>query len=184
MIAIVLTLLAAPDALAYQACHGHELLARATDVSWTSMSTATEEHRKLREQLHVLMPTSPYRVMWYAQGGDLATTTFSVIATRRDDGVWHTNAVGQSQVWIQGAAPTLLPTIDRDLSAADSRKLDAALRDPCLYAAPTFLNDPAIVAGGLFATLEVEVPGKSWRGGGHGFVAPQVQAVTDLIGTP
>src|ERR1700760_878931 len=99
----------------YQNCPGQDVLERAANVEWGTPSSRIEAHRAFRAQLHVDMPEGAARILWYATGGDLATTTFSVVAVRRADGVWHVNGIGQTVAWIQGAKPTPMPRLDRDL---------------------------------------------------------------------
>jgi hypothetical protein len=174
---------AAPDLRHdYQACPGQDVLARAANVGWGRTETLIAAHRTLRDALHVLMPEGTTRILWYANGGDLATTTFSVIAVRGAGGRWHIDGVGQTLIWIQGAQPTPLPRFERELSAEESLRLDHLLDDPYLYAGPTFLRDPNIMAGGLFSTLEVETPRRRWIGAWHVLPTRQESEVLEMIG--
>ena len=167
----------------YSVCPGQDILKKASDISWGKVESMLAKHETLRRDYHALIPTGTARILWYAEGGDLETTRFSVIAVRDAQGLWHSSGVGESVAWIQGAKPTPMNPLSRDLTAEESRALDKLLEDPCLYAEPTFLNDPTVVAGGLFSTLEVEIPGNQWRGSWHVLPTKQESAVIDLIGT-
>lgn len=155
------------NADAYAQCSGQEVVQRAASVSWDRVNSRIDDHRSFRTQLGVPLPEGSRRILWYGVGGDLATATVSVIATRQVEGPWHVSAVGQSQVWIEGTPPTRYPTIDRDLTPEQSRIVDRLLEDPCLYAGPTFLRDPGVAAGGLLSTLEIEMPAHRWIGSWH-----------------
>jgi hypothetical protein len=171
---------AAPDER-YRACPGHELLQHAAGVTWRAGRSLIEAHRRLRATLHAALPEGESRILWYANGGDLATTTFSVVAVRRADGRWHVDGVGQNQIWLPNVPPTLFSPLGRDLSAEESARLDALLEDPCLYGGPTDLADLSFV-GGLSATLEIETPHHRWIGGWLASPTPQERAITDLLG--
>jgi hypothetical protein len=166
----------------YQACPGQDVLQRAADVEWRRTDSLIEAHRSLRAAHHLPLPEGSTRILWYANGGDLATTTFSVVAVRSGEGRWHVDGVGQTQIWIQGAQPTPMPRLKRDLDAEESRRLDALLEDPCLYAGPTFLRDPTIIAGGLFGTLEIETPARRWIGTWIALPTRQENDVLQMIG--
>ncbi|WP_298815258.1 hypothetical protein [uncultured Sphingomonas sp.] len=90
-------------------------------------------HRQLRGELGVTVPTAPEHIMIYAAGGHLSTTRISIVATRGFDGRWHTDAVGRSKIWVEGAAPSDLPHLTRTLSVADSSKVDALLATSALW---------------------------------------------------
>ena len=68
-----------------------------------------------------------------------AGTDYSVVLTRGTSGVWRGTAVGRTQVWIQGAAPSIKPRIEWTLSENEGLQLDRILDDPCFYAEPTTL---------------------------------------------
>jgi hypothetical protein len=178
--AVASTAAASPDA--YRSCPGSDALAKATRLSWDQGKGVLDEHRAFRAKMGVPLPPGSPRVLWFATGGELATTTFSVTAGRRPDGLWHVDGVGRSQVWIQGAPPTDMPRMDRMLSADDSRALDHAIADRCLRDGPRCQDNPNIVAGGLYETLEIETPDGRWVGAWHGAATPQETAVTGLIG--
>jgi len=171
------------SAKAYAECPGSEGLASAADVQWTPAKSALTDHQSFRRSLGLKVPKGQPRILWYGNGGDLATTTISVVAVRKLDGIWHVDGVGQSQIWIKGAKPDRLPTIDRDLDVAASRKLDLLIVDPCLVSGPTFQRNPNIAAGGLINTLEVETSAGHWVGGWWGAPTAQEEAITKLIGT-
>jgi hypothetical protein len=174
---------ATPAERAYAACPGQDVLKRA-EVRWaTPLRSLIDAHRTLRKQLGAVVPEGERRILWYANGGDLETTTFSVVAVRGANGRWHVTGVGRSQIRIQGAAPTPMARLDRELSAEESLRLDRMLADPCLYAGPRSLRDPNIVAGGLIHTLEVETPEHRWIGSWWGLPTLQEKALSDLIGT-
>lgn len=167
---------------AFARCAESSRLDSAADVKWEPAKTALQDHEIFRRSLGLTVPDGRPRILWYGNGGDLETTTISVIVVRKPDGIWHIDGVGQSQIWIKDAKPSRLPNIDRDLSAADSRKLDAMIADPCLTKGPTFQRDPNIAAGGMINTLEVETAGGHWIGGWWGAPTAQEKAVIDLIG--
>jgi hypothetical protein len=173
---------AADPAKAYRACPGQDVLQKAANVGWRPAASQLQAHRELRTKLKAPLPEGPRRILWFASGGDLATTTFSVVVVREAGGLWHSTAVGQNQIWIKDTPPTVLPPMDRVLTAEDSRRLDALLADPCLYAGPTFLRDPNIVAGGLSSTLEIEAPEHRWIGTWHVLPTKQEADIIALIG--
>ena len=177
---------AVPDDPRYARCAGAErILAEGGHLSWAPVTTAIDRHRKLRAELKASPPPERApRILWYASGGDLATTSFSIVASRDPGGLWHVDGVGESQIWLPNAKPTVTPPIARTLTAEDSRSLDALLADPCLEIGPTFVDNPRVVAGGLFATLEIDLPGHRWAGAWHGMTTPQEQAILEMIGRP
>ncbi|MBY8827218.1 hypothetical protein [Hephaestia mangrovi] len=172
-----------PPNQVYAHCAGSDpILHGATHVSWAAQKSVIAQHRELRKKLGADLPESDRRILWYAVGGDLATQSFSVVATRNAAGLWHVSGVGQTLVWIKGAKPSPMPSIDRTLDAEESSALDKMLADPCLYAGPTFADNPHIHSGGLVETLEVETPEHLWVGGWHGMATDQEQAITNLLG--
>lgn len=174
---------AVPDDAAYAACPGAgALLATASHLSWQQPATLLARHQALRADMGMPpVPDAPIRILWWGKGGDLGTTTFSIVATRTAAGAWHVDGAGQSVIWVAGAKPTPIRRIDRVLDADEGRTLDRLIADPCLRQGPTFTDDPRIVAGGLFNQLEIEQAGGSWRGGWHGTATPQVSAIADLL---
>lgn len=171
---------ATADQKAYQKCIGAGVLPDGDTISWTAAKSALPQHLALRASLKAPMLEGQHRILRYASGGDLSTTTYSLVAVRAADGKWIVDTVGQSRIWIKGAIPTPIAPSHRTLSAEDSRKVDAALENPCLYTGPTFQNDPHVV-GGLYNTLEVETPRHRWVGGWHGWRTPEEDAITQLI---
>ncbi|MBA2935709.1 hypothetical protein HZF05_16620 [Sphingomonas sp. CGMCC 1.13654] len=175
---------AVPDDPRYASCAGApDMLAKGSHLSWKLPSSDIKGHRKLRDALRASPPpeTGP-RILWFANGGDLATTTFSVVATRDSAGWWRVDGVGSTRVWIADAKPTIMPTIGRTLSEAESREIDALIADPCLTAQPTFVDDPRIAAGGLYHQLEIEGAGHDWRGGWHGMPTVIEDRITTILG--
>ena len=173
--------IAAKDA--YAKCPGQDILQKAANISWDKVQSAIKKHEELRAALNAPLPKSPARILWYGVGGDLETTRQSVVAVRRPDGHWHSSGVGDRVIWVEGAKPTILQPLDRELTLEESKRLDGLLDDPCLYASPTFLRDPNIVAGGMVVTLEVDVPGHHWRGSWHVLPTKQEADVITLIGS-
>lgn len=174
---------------AYAACPGQDVLARAASIRWQQTPAAEvgrslEKHRALRDAWNAPVPEGDVRILWYGEGGDLGTTRISVMAVRRPDGIWHTSGVGDSRIWIEGAKATQMPPMERDLAVDDSRRLDQAIADPCLYAGPTFLRDPNLVAGGQLNALEILTPEHRWSGSWHVLPTLQEKAVISLIGSP
>lgn len=167
---------------AFARCTESSRLGSAADVKWEPADSALRDHEIFRRSLGLTIPDGRPRILWYGNGGDLETTTISVIVVRNPAGIWHIDGVGQSQIWIKGAKPSRLPNIDRDLSAEDSRKLDTLIADPCLTGGPTFQRNPNIAAGGMINTLEVETADGHWIGGWWGAPTAQEQAVIDIIG--
>jgi hypothetical protein len=175
---------AVPDDPRYTTCAGAaDVLTKGSHLSWKQPSSDIAEHRKLRDELKAAPPpeTGP-RILWFANGGDLATTSFSVVATRDSGGLWRVDGVGQSRVWIADAKPTIMPPIGRTFSEDESREIDALIADPCLTAQPTFLDDPRIAAGGLYHQLEIEGSGHDWRGGWHGMPTTIEDRITTILG--
>jgi hypothetical protein len=167
---------------AYAACPGQDVLKRAANVRWNDrLTTLIEAHRTLRTKLKAAVPEGSSRILWYANGGDLVTATFSVIAVRNAQGRWHVSAVGQTQAWLPDAKAVPMPPIDRDLSEPEGRSLDRLIDDPCLYVGPTFLRDPDLV-GGVVSTMEVETPHRRWIGSWWGLPTAQEKSVIDVIG--
>ncbi len=167
---------------AYRKCPGNDILASAVDVAWSPQESAIARHREFRAKKGLTVPEGETRILWFASGGDLGTTTFSVTAVRRQDGIWHVDGVGETQIWIKDTPPTPMPPLNKDLSLADSRALDGMIADRCLLRGPTFQRDPHIVAGGLISTLEIETPKHRWIGGWWGDWTPQEGAITNLLG--
>lgn len=90
-------------------------------------------HRALRDEMGVPMPTAPEHITIYTEGGHLATTRISIVATRSPDGRWHSDAIGRSKIWVEGATPSDMPRVARTLSADDSQKIDALLERPAFW---------------------------------------------------
>ncbi|WP_019516252.1 hypothetical protein [Sphingomonas sp. Mn802worker] len=90
-------------------------------------------HRALRDETGVAMPTDPEHITIYAAGGHLATTRISIVATRAADGLWHTDAVGRSKIWVEGAMPSDMPHVTRTLSIEDGARIDALLDQPAFW---------------------------------------------------
>ena len=178
----LLALILAASATAYAACPGHDSLKKADDVRWSRGETALARHIELRRTLGAVPPGPAPRVLLWAEGGDLETTTFSIVATRRADGIWTTDGVGQSRSWAPGASPEVTEKFHRELTSEQGRSLDRAIAEPCLLNGPTNLNDGNIVAGGLYETLEIDLRHRHWIGSWHGLITPQQNAVFDLIG--
>lgn len=158
----------------------------APDDDWTPVTGAVAKHAALRQSLNEPMPASQSMVSIHAIGGDLATTEFSVILTRDDNGNWNGTAVGQSKIWIEGAKPSIMPRRAWTLSEVQERKLDALLTDKCFYAEPTTFHRSEVPGiGVLFMDVETRTPGHerclSYKGGRvEGFS----KDVTDLTFPP
>jgi hypothetical protein len=166
----------------YQACPGQDVLQRATNVEWGTPQSRIDWHRALRDRLHAPLPEGATRILWYANSSHLVTTSFSVIAVRGADGRWHVDGAGETVPWIDGAQPTPMSRMERDLSPEEGRRLDSLLEDPCLYAGPTSLTDPHGLVGGMAGTLEIEMPARHWIGTWFAVTTPQEDGVLQMIG--
>jgi hypothetical protein len=90
-------------------------------------------HRALRAELGVATPTDPEHITIYAEGGHLATSRISIIATHRPDGRWAVDAVGRSKIWVDGATPSDMPHVTRVLSVEDGEQIDWLLDNPAFW---------------------------------------------------
>ena len=172
---------AAPSASPSAQCPAGNVPTDAVTVDWHQrVDSALAQHEELRRAWNAGIPEGASRVLMYYKGGDLATTRVSLIAVRKADGIWHTNEIGDSVIWVAGAKPQPIPTTDRDLSAADSKRVDQLLDDPCLNAGPAFLGRPAVGVGPT--TLEVETPARHWRAAWAGTFSPQEEEIVKLLG--
>jgi len=126
---------------------------------WMPAASAKAPHAALRKQLGEPMPEARSMVSIHAVGGDLATTEFSVILVRGDDGVWRGTAVGETKVWIDGIKPSLMPRAAWALTTDLGHRLDDLLADRCFYAEPTEFHRKQVgPVGSLFMTLETQTP--------------------------
>jgi hypothetical protein len=138
-------------------------LAKLPDTAWVSSPGAMQDHRLLRQALGEAMPIASTMILVHAHGGDLASTEFSIVVTRGDDGAWHGTAVGRTQIWIPDTPPTILPRKAWTLSADNGRRLDAILDDRCLYAEPgDFHGKDAPAVGALGFQVDIVTP-SHWR---------------------
>lgn len=87
----------------------------------------------LRSALHEPMPEAPTMVMLHGIGGHLATTEYSVVLARGDDGVWRGTAVGRGKISIKDAPYKPLKRLEWVLGKDDGRKLDGAISRRCRF---------------------------------------------------
>lgn len=118
-------------------CEASEELIGQPDKAWEGPKSALAEHEALRSVLNEPMPESPTRVLVFASGGHLATTQFSVVLEREDDGQWHGTAAGRSRIWVENAPYAPMDRKAWTLSAEKAERLDALLKGRCLYAEPS-----------------------------------------------
>lgn len=139
----------------YRTCAGASLLRKATDVSWRPAESMIEEHRGLRKRLGLDFPEEGERVFFHSTATHHTSVQFTVVAARRADGLWHVDEAGEEGPGLLQIPVRPLPHKSYDLSASESRRVDALLENPCLGAAPRFLRDPDIMSGGAFQTLDI-----------------------------
>lgn len=162
-------------------CPGAAELTKLADVSWEMQASRVQDHQAFRARLSAPMPSRPTRILFWSFGAHLESVTYSVIAVRNAEGRWHTSGVGVKNIGIPVSPPSLMTPLDLDLSPEQAAALDQMLKDPCLYAAPTFQRNPSIAAGGAEQTLEIETPTKRRVAAWFGVRTPQQEAVINLI---
>lgn len=166
---------------AFASCPGaRRVLRRAADLTWQPQPSQLAEHRALRSRLHLELPEGRARILFYSTGTHHWSVQFSVVATRGDDGVWHADEAGEEGGGLLRVPTTALPHRAYDLSARESRRLDALLRDRCLYAAPTFLAEPDLV-GGAVQTVEIETGRRRAILAWYGMRTPREEELVRLI---
>jgi hypothetical protein len=139
----------------YKGCAGSEVLRKAADISWKPAESVAARHRDLRARLNLPFADRGDRILLHSFGSHHTTVEFSIVAVRRSNGIWHVDETGEESAGLLETKPKALPHKAYDLSAGDSRRVDALIANPCLLAAPTFLRDPNILAGGARQTLEI-----------------------------
>lgn len=165
----------------YKSCPGSEALRKAADISWKPAESKATRHRDLRARLNLGFPEGGARILLYSIGSHHTTVEFSVVAVRRTTGLWHVDEAGQESGGLLRIEPQTLPHKKYDLSARDSRRVDALIRERCLLAAPTFLRDPNIVAGGAYQTLEIVTGRQSTVLSWFGLRTPEVEKLIKLV---
>jgi hypothetical protein len=139
----------------YRACPGAGMLRKAANVSWAPAESMTEEHRTLRKRLGLDFPEKGDRVFFFSSGTHHTSVQFTVAAARGPDGLWHVDEAGEEGPGLLRIPVSPIPHKSYDLSASESRRVDALLADPCLRAAPRFMRDPEIMSGGALQTLDI-----------------------------
>ncbi len=139
---------------AFRACPGGEALAKSATMSWKPLTGATVRHRAIREQQHLNFPETGDRILFYAMNLGEGSER-SIVATRGFDGIWHVDQAGQKELALAKPIIKALPHKAYDLSAEESRRVDALLADSCLRAAPRFMESRARGAGGPVERLEI-----------------------------
>ena len=165
----------------FRTCPGSEILAKATDVTWKPQVSKADGHRDLRARLKLDFPDSGDRILLHSIGVHHTAVEFSIVAVRRPDGIWHVDEAGMQSGGLLRLEPEALPHKEYDLSATDSRRVDALIADPCLLAAPTFLRDPNIVAGGALQTLEIATKRRSAVLSWFGLRTPETERLIKLV---
>ena len=166
---------------AFASCPGASALATAADVSWAPQTSRLPDHRTLRERMKTSFPKGPRRILFWSSGMHHTRVSFSVVAVRDTQGRWRTSGIGEEGPGLLAIEPRPLQRLERKLSPEESRNLDQALADRCLYASPTFQRDAGIASGGSVQTLEVETPEQRWVSSWFGVRTPQQEAVISLI---
>lgn len=165
----------------YRQCPGSAMLGKAVDISWKARRSVEARHRDLRARLNLDFPEARDRILLHSFGSHHSTVEFSIVGVRRPDGIWDVDEAGQETGGLLPTEPRIFPHKRYRLSAAESRQVDALVADPCLLAAPTYLRDPNIVAGGAEQTLEI-VAGRryvilSW----FGMRTPEAEKLIELV---
>jgi hypothetical protein len=165
----------------YIACEGNELVTEAAKIDWGQQKSKFDEHKKLREELHALIPDASSRISLYELGGDLATTYRSVVATRDKDGRWKIDTVGKSKIWIETATPSIFPQTQITLDQVKNLKLEKLLGDKCLYASPTNFVSSKIGVGTLGKVMEIETPKRHFTVSWQGKATRRVAELADIL---
>jgi hypothetical protein len=140
---------------AYRACPGASVLRKATNVSWAPAESMIEEHRALRKRLGLDFPEKGERIFFFSSGTHHTSVQFTVVAARRTDGLWHVDEAGEEGPGLLRIPVSPMAHRSSDLSAGESRRVDALLADPCLRSAPRFMRDSEIMSGGALQTLDI-----------------------------
>lgn len=165
----------------YRQCAGSEVLAKAADVSWKPVGSEAARHRLLRARLNLDFPDAGDRILLHSFGTHHGTVEFSIVGVRRPSGIWRVSEAGEMSGGLLPLDPKALPHKAYDLSAKDSRQVDAFIADPCLLAAPTFLRDPNIIAGGAQQTLEITTRRRSVVLSWFGLRPPEAEKLIMLV---
>lgn len=154
-----------------------------SDSDWTTAGSAAAEQAALRQTLGEPMPAAETMVSVFGIGGDLQTSRYSLVLARGPDGVWRGSFVGESQIWIKDAKPSIFPRKSWVLTAEEARRLDAILADDCFYAEPTdYHHDVVPGVGNLKFTMETQTPHRQRRAFYVvGDVAGLTKEVKDLV---
>ena len=165
----------------YRSCPGAEVLRKTVDISWKPAESKAAKHRDLRARLKLSFPDGRDRILVHSFGSHHRTVEFSIVAVRRSNGIWHVDEAGEAFDLLLRLGPQALPHKEYDLSATDSKRVDTLIADPCLLAAPTFLRDPNIVAGGALQTLEIATRRRSAVLSWFGLRTPEEEKLIKLI---
>ena len=139
---------------AFRACPGGEALAKTATMSWAPLTGAIVRHRAIRQRQHLDFPEHGDRILFHAF--DLGKNSErSIVALRGADGIWHVDEAGEKELALATPLMKAMPHKAYDLSGEESRRVDALLEDPCLYASPHFMVSRTGEASGPAERLEI-----------------------------
>jgi hypothetical protein len=165
---------------AFRACPGAEALAKTVTMSWKPLTGAIVRHRAIRAEQHLDFPEYGDRILLHAM--DLGEgSERSVVGTRGADGIWHVDEAGQKELALAKPITKALPHKVYDLPVEESRRVDALLEDPCLYASPRFMEDRARPIGGAVERLEILTSGHQAVFGWSAVRSPAEEALVKSI---
>lgn len=129
-----------------------------TVANWTPVPDLRAEHLALWRRLGAEIPQAESQVLIFNTAAHHTTLTWSLVASRGNDGRWRVEQIGEETSSLLRIEPR--PFRSRwDLTDEQGRDLDRLLADPCLSAEPPSaypLDPPGI--GATFWTMDIATP--------------------------